>query len=219
MTDCIPTNGWRRVGRVVLATGCLLTAVGASFAPWVDRPSAALVLTAPDLAEFVKFLPEVRAGTLAVERLAFLLPLFGVTFGLPWVLSVTWLAYPAWIRRLGLMAVCPLSLVLLPPVWSPAVLLSEEFRLQTIGCGFCLAMVIGSRWLPRIPSGLLLVLPGLWVTAAVWASWQFNVVQPAVALAYAGPIVPGWGAYATCVGTVLMATGLTLASLGGVGRR
>lgn len=220
MTDCIPPTSWRRVGRVVLAAGCLLTAVGASLAPWVDRAPAALVLTAPDLAEFVKFLPEVRVGTLVIERLAFLLPLFGVTFGLPLVLTAPGLAYPAWVRRLGLAAVCPLALCLLPPVWSPSVLLSEEFRLQTVGCGLCLALIIGSRWLRRLPLfGLLLVLPGLWMIAAVQALWQFGVVQPAIARAYAGPVVPGWGAYAACVGSALMVVGLILAALGGIRSR
>lgn len=214
MSNCIPTVAWHRIGRALLLAGCLLAATGAAFAPWVERAPAALVLTAPDLAEFVKFLPEVRAGTLVVDRLGFLLPLFGITFSLPFLVTAPWLACPAWVRRLGLAAVFPLALTLLPPVWSPPVLLAEEFRLQTMGCGFCVALVIGSRWLHRLPRlSLLLVLPGLWGAAPVWALWQFGIVQPAVARAYASPVVPGWGAYATCLGSALMLAGLVLSAL------
>jgi len=193
--------------------GWLLAALGAAFAPWVDRAPAALVLTAPDLAEFVKFLPEVRAGQLAVQRLAFLAPLFAVTFGLPFVVSSSRVALPAILRALLLVASIPLALTLLPPVWSPAVLLADEFRLQTLACGLCLCLVVGSRWLRPAPFGPVAAgLSGLWAAGCILALWQFHTAQAAVARAYASPIVPGWGAWATCIGCGLMIVGCACAA-------
>jgi len=201
-------KGVPRGGRWVLLGGCLLAAAGASFAPWVDRPPAALVLTAPDLAEFVKFLPEVRSGALPVHRLLFLLPLFVVTLSLSLVVMSPRLAYAAWVRRLALALVVPLSLTLLPPVWSPGVLLSAEFRLQTMACVLCLALVVASRWLRHLPpQPLTAFLLCLWLGAPLLALWQFWTVQAAVTSAYASPILPGWGGWATAVGCGLMIVG------------
>ena len=201
-------KGAPRAGRWVLLGGCLLAAAGASFAPWVDRPPAALMLTTPDLAEFVKFLPEVRSGTLPVHRLLFLSPLFVVTLSLPLVVMSPRLAYAAWVRCLTLALVVPLSLTLLPPVWSPSVLLSAEFRLQTMACVLCLALVVASRWLRHLPPRpLAALLLCLWLAAPLLALWQFWTVQAAVASAYASPIFPGWGAWATAIGCGLMIVG------------
>jgi len=192
------------LGRRLLLAGLLLAAGGSSFAPWVDRPPAALVLTAPDLAEFVKFLPEVRDGSLNVHRLLFLLPLFVATFSLPLVVVAPRLACPQWVRWPLLAAVVPLSLTLLPPVWSPAVLLSAEFRVQSAACLLCLGLVAASRWLKHVPlRPLLLPLIPLSSAAPALALWQFSVVQAAIARAYAGPIAPGWGAWATVAGFAL----------------
>jgi len=189
------------ITRWVLLGGLLLAAIGASFAPWVSRPPAALVLTAPDLAEFVKFLPEVRNGSLGVHRLFFLLPLFVATFSLPLILASRRLAYPRWVRWPVLILVIPLALTLLPPIWSPTVLLSPEFRLQTAACLLCLGLVGVSRWLRDIPIRPLLVFLSLVSLAApALAFWQFSTAREAIARAYASPIVPGWGMWLTLVG-------------------
>jgi hypothetical protein len=193
----------------------------------VDRAPAALVLTAPDLAEFVKFLPEVRGGTLSVQRLLFLAPLFVVAVSAPFVATARRLAYPGWTRAAILFAGVPLALLLLPPVWSPPVLLADEFRLQTAGCALCLVLtlflwlrrgVVSSRRLSRLPwpplalvlPPLALVLPLLWLAAPLLAWWQFAGVQAAISGAYAAPVPPGWGAWATLGGGIVMSTGLWL---------
>lgn len=192
----------------MLLGGLLLAAIGASFAPWVDRAPAALVLTAPDLAEFVKFLPEVRDKTFAVHRLLFLLPLFVATCALPMLVTAHRIAYPGWVRWPILVMTIPLSLTLLPPVWSPTVLLSAEFGLQTIGCAFCLSLVIVSRWLGRVPlRPLVALLAPLSLVAPSLALWQFYVVREAITRAYASSIGPGWGAWATLAGFTLTITG------------
>jgi hypothetical protein len=206
--------GLGRAGRWPLLAGLLLAGVGSSFAPWVDRSPAALLLTAPDMAEFVKFLPEVRAGSLAVQRLLFLLPLAVVTLSLPPVVAARRLAYPRWVRWPVLAVTLPLALTLLPPVWSPAVFLSDEFRLQTVACGLALGLVAVSPWLKGVPvrwlAGLLLPLA---LAAPALALWQFFVVQQAVARAYAGSVVPGWGAWGTIAGFALVILGALLCLL------
>jgi hypothetical protein len=184
---------------------------GAGWAPWVDREAAALVLTAPDMAEFVKFLPEVRSGALVVQRLCFLAPLFVVLITSPWVISARPLDYPGWLRGLVLAIAVPLALLLLPPVWSPPVLLADEFRPQTAGCILCWGLVIASRWLPRPSMAVLrVVLPPLWLAAPLLALWQMTGVQAAVSQAYGSPVTPGWGAWAALAGGGVMSLGLWL---------
>ncbi len=204
-------DGIRQASGWLLLAGLLLAAVGSSFAPWVDRAPAALLLTAPDMAEFVKFLPEVRAGSLAVQRLLFLLPLAVVTLSLPPVAAARRLGYPGWVRWLALAATLPLALTLLPPVWTPAVFLSDEFRLQTAACGLGLGLIAVSPWLKGVPARWLaaLLLP-LSLAAPALALWQFLAVQGAVARAYAGPVAPGWGAWGTVAGFALAILGALL---------
>ena len=61
------------VVRILLPLALLMALVGA-FGPWVSHRAAALVLTGQDMAEFVKFLPDVRSGELRVTRELFYLP-------------------------------------------------------------------------------------------------------------------------------------------------
>ncbi|PWH15057.1 MAG: hypothetical protein DDG58_11830 [Ardenticatenia bacterium] len=193
-----------RAALLGFGVGWVLAVSGATWAPWVERPAAALVLTAPDLAEFVKFLPEVRSGALEVQRLIFLAPLFLVTLGAPLVFGSVVPGLPRWLRVLVRLAVLSLALWLLPPVWNPVVLVSEEFRLQTVGCVACLALAVlwRSQW--HVPRFLTMSLALGWVAAPSLAIWQFTKVQQAITQAYAAPIVPGWGAWATLGGGLLM---------------
>ena len=57
----------------IVLVGIALALVG-YWGPWVDHKTAALVLSGLDMAEFVKFLPEVRAGTEFMIRELFYLP-------------------------------------------------------------------------------------------------------------------------------------------------
>ncbi len=199
------SSGLPIVIRWSLLAGLLLATLGASFAPWVDRSPAALVLTAPDLAEFVKFLPEVRDGSLRVHRLLFLAPLFVATFSLPLVVASRRLIYPHWACWPVLILVIPLALTLLPPVWSPSVLLSAEFRLQTVACLLCLGLIGISRWLRDIPIRPLLLLVALAsLIAPFLILWQFYVVREAIASTYASAIIPGWGTWLTLTSFALV---------------
>lgn len=201
------THG-ERARRWLLTAGVVLVGVGGSFAPWINRPPAALMLTAPDLAEFVKFLPEVRAGQLSLQRLFFLLPLFTAAVGLPLLASSGRLKYPLPVRLLMLAATVPLSLALLSPVWSPAVLTADEFRLQTIGASLCVLLAVLGLLGGRIPlRAAAFVLVPLSVPAAILPARQFYLAKAPIEAAYNSPVSLSWGAWACWLGLLLMLAG------------
>ncbi len=194
----------------LLAAGLLLTGVGAAFAPWVWRGPVALQLTAPGLAEFIKFLAESRTLQLQAERLWFLLPLFTAMLALPLFAANRRLALPGWLAVLMRLAVFPLALAALSPVWTPTILTSAEFRLQT---GLAL-MAMGLAVIAPLLNGLpLTLLAGGWLLAgptAIALAWQqFSLVQPALGAVYHEPIGPGWGWWLTA-----LALGLSLIGAG-----
>lgn len=209
-----------RPGRVapvfagLLASGLLLAGIGGGFAPWVWRQGVALQLTAPGLAEFVKFLPEIRLGQLQIERLFFLLPLFTVILALPLFAENRRLALPAWLRYPLRLAVLPLALAGLSPVWAPDVLLAPEFRLQTLLALVALALAVLAPLLRALPLRLLaglLLAAGL--AALVLPPWQFSLVQPGLVEAYHQPVSLGWGWWLTAAGLVLSMAGALGAAL------
>src|ERR1700741_4715779 len=110
------------MSRWLLPVALVLALIG-YFGPWVAHPVAGLVITGLDLGEYVKFLPEVREGTIAIWRPGFYAPLVAVSaaallaayrrdFGFAW-----WLRYPL----LALTAIAAFNLV--PPAWTPSRLL------------------------------------------------------------------------------------------------
>jgi hypothetical protein len=183
-----PAVGYRWLVIVVL----LMIACAGYFGPWVADESAGLVITGVDLAEYVKFLPPVQSGQIQVQREAFYVPLVSAS------VSATLLAgrrgLPRWLRVLLALAAIPLALAMLPPAWSPGVLLQPEFRVQVFAILVCLAAVpaiVITRYIPdRI---VLLVIALLALAAALWPAWSFRQVLPAIADVYAHPLRPGWG--------------------------
>jgi hypothetical protein len=195
----------------LLIGGILLAGIGAGFAPWIWRESVALQLTAPGLAEFIKFLPEVRLGQLQIERLYFLLPLFWAMLTLPLLIENRELKLPRWLRWTGRLATIPLALASLSPVWTPAILRAPEFRLQTLlACGALgLALVAPLlRWLPLKFLILGSCLGGL--IAIILPAWQFSLIQSPLIDVYRSPVTLGWGWWLTV-------SGVAISLLGGLG--
>lgn len=182
--------------------------LGGAFLPWVWHESVALQLTGPGLAEFVKFLPEVRTGQMQVERLHFLLPLFSAMLMLPLLAANKRLDLPAWLRAGLKLAVIPLALASLSPVWTPAILMNVEFRLQTIVAVIAVALAL----IAPIPGGLplkplTLFLIVVTIIAMGLAGRQFSLVQSAIAAVYHEPISLGWGWWVMVAGTILTIIG------------
>ena len=179
--------------------GSLLVLTG-YFGPWIDHRAAGLVVSGLDLGEYVKFLPAIRNGDLHVWRQGFYLPLFGVSF----VLSLT--AFrgeyhaPLLLRIALLLIAAVAALNMLPPAWTPRLLLAAEFRLQTLAIALALAAALLSPLLALLPFRALW--PG--VALMAFASLLFTVrnflrLLPDIQRVYHQSVMPGWGFYVTLV--------------------
>ena len=198
-------SGW------FVAIGLLLTGIGGSFAPWIWHESVALQLSAPGLAEFVKDLPEVRLGQVEVNRLYFLCPLFLAMIALPVFAHNRRLALPAWVRWSLNLAVIPLALAALSPVWAPPILLSSEFRVQTLLFLLAIGLALISPLFKNLPlTPLVIALLVGSAAAVVLPFWQFGLIQAAVAGTYQEPIDLGWGWWLTL-------GGIALSNIGAIG--
>jgi hypothetical protein len=187
----------------LLALGLFLSGVGGAFLPWIWRAPVALQLTAPGLAEFVKFLPEVRYGQVQIQRLFFLLPLFFAMLALPLTLENHTLALPRWLRWAFRLAVVPFALAALPPVWTPAILVAPEFRLQTGLALGAIALGTVAPLLKNLPLKLLLILlVGGGLAAISLPMWQFSLIQAGISEAYHEPVSLGWGWWLTAAGLI-----------------
>lgn len=198
----------------LLVLGLLLAGIGGGFLPWLWRAPVAQQLTAPGLAEFIKFLPEVRLGQIQTERLYFLGPLFVSMLALPPVSAQPKLFLPAWLRWLLRLAVLPLALAGLSPVWTPAILIAPEFRLQTLLAVLTIGLALIAPLLQKVPLTplLLLLLAGSLLGLGL-AWWQFSLVQSSIATAYHEPVSLGWGWWVTVAGIILSIFGGAIASL------
>ncbi len=198
--------------RWLLPAACLLALAG-YFAPWVNHRAAGLVITGLDLGEYVKFLPVVRNGVVSVWRQGFYIPLVAVS------LSCSLIAYRrAWrfalpMKLTLLLIAAVAALNMLPPAWSPAVLVAPEFRLQTVWIALCLAAFAFSPFLGLLPAVaayvpiLLLGVAGIWLPVSGFLS-----VLPDIRNLYRSPLVPGWGMYLMILGLA----GLTVFSVLGM---
>jgi hypothetical protein len=194
-------------------------------APGSTIAVAGLAILGLDLGEYVKFLPQVRAGTTQLWREGFYLPLVAVSLALSlcaWRTDLRWLPSPpptcslgpppqtlsllGWLLTvLQVLAAIVAALNLLPPAWTPQRMLTPEFQQQSAALLLCLgAVALGPflALLPRLVTGLLVLLLNMW--AAVVPVQQFVAVLPEIATLYNHPLVPGWGLYMMLAGLLLL---------------
>ncbi len=190
--------------RLLLPVGWALAAIG-YYGTWIAHAAAGLTLGGGDMAEFVKFLPAVLAGTLSIVRQLFYLPPLAVVAGVAFLIASERLAYPGLLRLLVLLLSVPLSMQFLPPAWSPASLASPEFRLQTITLGVCWLLLAAFSLLARLPawfSGTLTA--SLALMAGVLPAWQLLAVKPAIDAVYGTAPTLGWGFFLCLAGLAIM---------------
>ncbi len=187
--------------RYLLPISLLAFAIGAGFAPWVYRAPIAEQLTAPGLAEFVKFLAEKRLGLLPIQRLHFLFPAATGALMLP-LFAVNRQLRLHWSGNAILrLTTLPLALAILSPVWSPGVLMSAEFRAQTIVAAIAVGLAVIAPLFRALPLRRLTIAAALVaLTATIFAVRQFLLVQGAISTAYGSPVTMGWGGWLTLVG-------------------
>jgi hypothetical protein len=193
--------------RITLPLAALLTFLG-YVGPWVPHRAAGLVVTGLDLAEYVKFLHPIRSGEIGIWREGFYLPLVAVSLTLSLIAYRADLRYP-WPIRIGMLMLAGMAaLNLLPPAWSPPLLMTAEFRTQTVALLLCLGMAASSPFLallPRIASGATILLLAL--LALIWPIANFLRILPALEAIYGHAIIPGWGLWIMALALVGMMGG------------
>jgi len=185
--------------------GIILALVG-YWGPWVNHKTAALVLSGLDMAEFVKFLPGVRAGTEFMIRELFYLPPLAAALCLALMGSNQHLRYPLWARAIMVMAAVALATIVLPPYpFILQALSSDEFRRQFLAAAGCLAITVGFllyRCLPRAVMAALLIVVSL--AGAIPPVWQFFSIRSALDRVYGQPIHVGWGLWLMVAGFLVV---------------
>lgn len=179
----------------------LLLSLAGYFGPWIDHPVAGLVITGLDLAEVVKFLPAVRSGALTLWREGFYLPLLAVSLTSSLLAFRRELGYGWPLRGFLLLVAGVAALNMLPPAWSPGLLLTPEFRTQTAAMALCFAALLFSPFWALLPQGVTGSLVAiLQLAAVVWPVAGFLRLLPQFSLLYNHPQTPGWGMGAMVAG-------------------
>jgi hypothetical protein len=197
---------------VLLLLGWLLVAAG-YWGPWVPAAAAGLRVLGLDLAEYVKFVAEVRSGQIALTREVFYLPLVALSVSLSLLAHRSELRLPRWARwTLNLLA-APAALAMLPPAWTPALLTTPEFVKQSAAIAVCLALALLSYpLLRRLPAVIAAAAVGFLAVAAVFAPLlAFARLAPALDAIYAQSLSPGRGLWQMPLGFALLVAGTLLA--------
>jgi len=188
---------WPAAGLIVLA---------GYFGPWLPHKVAGLVVTGLDLGEYVKFLPSVADGSVVLWREGFYLPLVAVSLTCSLLTYRDEYRYSLVFRFAFLLLGLIAALNLLPPAWTPAVLRSDEFLLQTTTIIVCIGLLLFSPILRLLPALLVYALLGTVALAGIWFPITgFIKILPDVEYLYAHEIRPGWGFYVIVLGLALLA--------------
>lgn len=136
---------------VLLLAGWLLAALG-YWGAWVWAAPAGLRVPGIDLAEYVKFIAEVRNGQIRLTREVFLLPLAAISLSMSLLAQRSELRLPPVLRWLFNLLAIPAALAMLPPAWTPSLLTTPEFMKQTVAMVLCIvAAGLAYPWLRRLP--------------------------------------------------------------------
>jgi hypothetical protein len=196
--------------RLLLPAGWLLAAVG-YFGPWIAHSTAALTLSGVDMGEFVKFLPGVLDGSLQLTRQLLYLPPLALVVSVALLSGSDRLRYPGLLQAAFLVLAVPVSLQLLPPAWSPASLVTEEFRAQTLALAISWLLLAGFWLWGHLPSWLTGSLSALIALAALGlAAWQFALAKPAIDEVYGIAPSTGWGLWVCVAGLAITVTASVL---------
>jgi hypothetical protein len=198
---------------VLVLLGWLFIALG-YWGPWVPANAVGLRILGLDMAEYVKFIAEVRSGQITLTREVFYLPLLALSLSLSLLAHRPELRLPGLVRwGLNLLAV-PAALAMLPPAWTPGLLATPEFVKQTAAIGVCIvAAVLSYPVLRRLPAKLVAGMILLLALLAVFPPLlTFARLSPALDAIYGRQLPPGRGLWQLPLGFVLLASGVLLAS-------
>lgn len=196
----------------LILTGWLLMAAG-YWGPWVPAQAAGLRVLGLDLAEYVKFVAEVRSGQIVLTREVFYLPLVALTLSLSLLAHRSELRLPALARWILNLLAIPAALAMLPPAWTPALLTTPEFVKQTAAIVTCLGLaVLSYPLLRRLPGRLAMASVVVLALLAVFPPLlSFARLAPALDAIYGHALPPGRGSWQMTLGAALLAVGSLLA--------
>jgi hypothetical protein len=200
-----------------LLRASLLLALLGFWMPWLDHPAAALRLNAYELSEWVTFLPAVRAGELAVSRLAFLVPSACLAVLMAIASARTRAGHtrhwrdalrPRALAGWGLLALAGLCVTAVFPYY-PYILSAyadPEFQTQFfVACAAVLGIVVVFA-LPEDVNALLEI--GLALLGLGMSVWTLSALQPVASQLLGQVWVLGWGWAAALLGF----TGIVIAA-------
>jgi hypothetical protein len=193
--------------------GWLFIALG-YWGPWIPANAAGLRVLGLDLAEYVKFIAEVRSGQIALTREVFYLPLLALSLSLSLLAHRPELRLPG-LARWGLnLLAAPAALAMLPPAWTPGLLTTPEFIKQTAAIGVCIvAAALSYPVLRRLPAKLVAGMILLLALLAVFPPLlTFARLSPALDAIYGRQLPPGRGLWQMPLGFALLVTGVLSAS-------
>jgi hypothetical protein len=198
---------------LLVLLGWLLIVLG-YWGPWVPAGPAGLRVLGLDLAEYVKFIAEVRSGQISLTREVFYLPMVALSLSLSLLAHRPELPLPGLVRWLLNLLAVPAALAMLPPAWTPALLATPEFVKQTAAIGVCLILALLSypvlRRLPARLTALIIVLLALF--AIFPPLLAFADLAPALDAIYGRELPPGRGLWQMPLGFALLAAGALLAA-------
>jgi hypothetical protein len=199
-------------GEILLTIAGLALAVVGYWGPWVDHFTAALVIPGFDLAEYVKFLPEVRAKTLPVTRELFYLPAPAAGLCLALIVGQLHRRLPGWATAPLIALAATLALIVAPPpdfvVRFPqdAAMRAEWGRQALLAALAFLAVVAALIWATLLPRRVRPILVTLIASVGTAVPlWQFFATRPAIDRVYNKPVTLGWGLWLMPLGFLLIA--------------
>ena len=198
---------------VLVLLGWLLIVLG-YWGPWAPASAAGLRVLGLDLAEYVKFVAEVRSGQIPLTREVFYLPLVALSLSFSLLAHRPELRLPGLARWLLNLLAVPAALAMLPPAWTPGLLTTPEFVKQTAAIGVCVAVAALSypllRRLPaQLSAGMILLLALLAVFPPLLA---FARLSPALDAIYGRALPLGRGLWQMPLGFTLLSVGAFLSA-------
>jgi hypothetical protein len=200
----MPATVRHRVSSVLMALGVLLILVG-YFSPWVPHRTAGLALTGFEFSEWIKFAPEVRAGTTPLRRASFYWPPFVAAVGLALLAARErrW-GWSAWLLVALSAVLSLLPFPLLEEVQDLPGIRTNLGRLGLVAAGLAAsASAVWRRQLPgRLRGAVLLLAGGIGVAVVTIA---FSAAEPIVERLFNHPIDPGLAYHLTRGAMLLLA--------------
>lgn len=194
------TLPWAPLGFTLALLGYLMV--------WLPQMAAGLSLLGVELGEWIKFTPQMRAGTLPDRNLLYLPP---ITLGL-WLTGWTWTwperRWQTWLARALALATALLAFPALEAILDEP---AGAWRLRLLGVGLVAAAVGLSPGLRRLPpawraaGGCAVGLVGV-----LLPTWAYLALRPVAAELLRAPVGIGPGVYLNGVGHLLLA-GVALA--------